>query len=114
MYTPEINVPLLTVKGYNTYIRGYGVNDTVYLGTSAIPMSANVATKFDGDNRPTIEDFYESTASWLDSWTAAVSDLVSTNQMLDPSIFPYDYTCYTNRGTYQASLLNTVHGLSNT
>jgi hypothetical protein len=114
VYTPEINVPLLTVKGYNTYIRGYGVNDTVYLGTSAIPMSANVATKFDGDNRPTIEDFYESTASWLDSWTAAVSDLVSTNQMLDPSIFPYDYTCYTNRGTYQASLLNTVHGLSNT
>jgi hypothetical protein len=113
VYTPEINAPLLTVKGYNTYIKGYNENSVVFLGTSAVPLSSNAAALYPNDPRPTIEDLFGTCATWLDSWTYSIDTLLGFNQMLDPGIFPYDYTCYTNRGTYQSLLLNTVHGLPN-
>jgi hypothetical protein len=112
--TPEMGAPLMTVRGYNTYTQGYDSGDMVCLSSSAIPLSSNSSVAFSGDPRPTnINDLYGSCASWLSDWNNAVNNNITHGWMLSPSIFPYDNVCYTNRGTYQANLLRTVHGVPN-
>jgi hypothetical protein len=109
--TPEMTAALMTVRGYNTYIQGYDKNDMVCLSCSAIPLSSNASTQVPGDPRPTIEERWVTCTDWLSTWDATISDNITNKWMLSSDIFPYDNVCYTNRGVYQASLLNSVHGL---
>ena len=113
--TPETRAPLLTVIGYNTYIQGYNKNHMVYLSTSAIPLCSNLTSQA-GTNDPrgpdyTIETYWVNSQTWLNEWNRIVDVNITNGWMLSPTVFPYDLECYTNRGSYQASLLTTVHGL---
>jgi hypothetical protein len=112
--TPEMTAPLFTSRGYNTYIQGYDTNDLVYLGSSAIPLSSNVSTLSLNDTRPTINSLYGNCVTWSNAWSAAVANNITNGWMLPSGVFAYDSTCYANRGTYQAYLLNTVYGLPST
>jgi hypothetical protein len=109
--TPETKAALLTVRGYNTYVRGYNMDDMVCLSSGAIPLSSNASMLFTNDPRPTINALYGNCTTWENTWTDAVDNLVTNGYMLPNAVFSYDNVCYTNRGTYQASLLNSVHGL---
>ena len=109
--TPEMSAPLFTSRGYNTYIQGYDTGDMVYLGSSAIPLSANASTLFTNDTRPTINALYGNTSTWYTQWIDAVDENISNGWMLSSGVFPYDRACYADRGLYQSNLLHTVYGL---
>jgi hypothetical protein len=108
---PEMAAPLMTVRGYNTYIRGYNKNDILASSCSAIPLALNPATRTAGDPRQTITELYSNASTWLAQWRGSVGTNIFYGFMIDPDIFPYDDICYTNRGTHQARLLVDVHGL---
>ena len=109
--TPETAAPLCTVRGYNTYVAGYAKDDLPYLACSQIPLSSNVSRQFVNDTRPSIANLYTNVATWSNTWNVAVRNNISTGYMLSLPNFQYDNVCYTNRGTYQAALLNTRYGL---
>ena len=108
---PEMAAPLCTVRGFGTYIQGYNKNDVPFLTTAQIPLSSNAASRFLNDPRPTIQQLYTNVATWSNTWNVAVDNLISSNLMLGPSVFPYDKSVFLARGAYQAGLLNTRRGL---
>jgi hypothetical protein len=65
---PEMVVPLMTVRGYNTYIEGYNKNNILASSCSAIPLAIDASSKVAGDPRETITDLYGTASEWRQRW----------------------------------------------